>query len=38
MSNTVVNKIHPGDRRGHTKIDWLDSYHTFAEVLLFDLA
>jgi quercetin 2,3-dioxygenase len=30
MSTTTVNTIHPGDRRGHTQIDWLDSYHTFS--------
>jgi quercetin 2,3-dioxygenase len=28
--NTTVNTIHTGDNRGHTKIDWLDSYHTFS--------
>jgi quercetin 2,3-dioxygenase len=30
MSTTTVNMIHPGDLRGHTQIDWLDSYHTFS--------
>jgi quercetin 2,3-dioxygenase len=30
MSTTTVNTIHPGDLRGHTQIDWLDSYHTFS--------
>ncbi|WP_309741326.1 MULTISPECIES: pirin family protein [unclassified Chamaesiphon] len=30
MSTTAVNTIHPGDLRGHTKISWLDSYHTFS--------
>lgn len=30
MSATAVNTIHPGELRGHTKIDWLDSYHTFS--------
>ncbi len=30
MNTTDVNTIHIGDNRGHTKIDWLDSYHTFS--------
>ncbi|WP_310489317.1 pirin family protein [Chamaesiphon sp. VAR_69_metabat_338] len=30
MSETAVNIIHPSDLRGHTQIDWLDSYHTFS--------
>ena len=30
MSTTAVNIIHPGPLRGHSKLDWLDSYHTFS--------
>jgi len=26
----MTNLIHQGDARGHTKIGWLDSYHTFS--------
>jgi quercetin 2,3-dioxygenase len=30
MSSDLESTIHRGDRRGHVKIDWLDSYHTFS--------
>jgi quercetin 2,3-dioxygenase len=30
MSSDLGSVIHRGDRRGHVKIDWLDSYHTFS--------
>jgi quercetin 2,3-dioxygenase len=30
MSSDLGRIIHRGDRRGHVKIDWLDSYHTFS--------
>jgi quercetin 2,3-dioxygenase len=30
MSSDLGYIIHRGDRRGHVKIDWLDSYHTFS--------
>jgi quercetin 2,3-dioxygenase len=30
MSNELGCIVHRGDRRGHVKIDWLDSYHTFS--------
>ncbi len=30
MSTDLGRTIHRGDRRGHVKIDWLDSYHTFS--------
>jgi quercetin 2,3-dioxygenase len=30
MSNDLGYTIHRGDLRGHVKIDWLDSYHTFS--------
>jgi quercetin 2,3-dioxygenase len=29
MVNTTVHKIHDRNLRGHTKIGWLDSRHTF---------
>jgi quercetin 2,3-dioxygenase len=38
MSTTTVNTIHPGDLRGHTQIDWLDSYHTFSFSNFYDPA
>ncbi|MBW4564467.1 MAG: pirin family protein [Mojavia pulchra JT2-VF2] len=28
--NTTTHVIHPSNSRGHTKISWLDSYHTFS--------
>lgn len=28
--DTMTNLIHDRSARGHTKIDWLDSYHTFS--------
>jgi redox-sensitive bicupin YhaK (pirin superfamily) len=28
--NTINYKIHKSNLRGHSKIDWLDSYHTFS--------
>jgi quercetin 2,3-dioxygenase len=30
MSSDLGRTIHRGDLRGHVKIDWLDSYHTFS--------
>ncbi len=30
MSQKTVNQIYDGQTRGHTKISWLDSYHTFS--------